>query len=53
MGSWGGRTTLLTLIAVVALMGRKFALASAAACWVINVALLAFFVGHHYYRFPW
>ena len=43
----------VSLIAVTALLWRRFTLASAIACWTINLALLAFFVGHHFYHVPW
>ena len=42
----------VSLIAVSALLWRRFTLASAVACWTINLALLAFFVGHHFYHVP-
>jgi hypothetical protein len=42
-----------SVIAIAALCwGRQVPLAIAV-CWVINAALLGFFVGHHYYHFPW
>jgi hypothetical protein len=43
----------VSLTAVSALLWQRFQLASAAVCWIINLALLAFFVGHHYFRVPW
>ena len=46
-GYWVG------LIAITALLWRRFTLASAVTCWTINLALLAFFVGHHFYHIPW
>lgn len=43
----------VTLIALAALLWKRFVLASAVTCWMINVVLFAFFIGHHYYRVPW
>lgn len=43
----------VSLIAVAALLWKRFTLASAITCWMINVVLLAFFVGHHFYHIPW
>ena len=48
-----GASYWVSLIAVTALLGRKFVLASAVTCWIINVVLLSFFVGHHFYGIPW
>lgn len=43
----------VSLIALGALLWRRFAVASAVTCWIINLALFAFFIGHHYYHIPW
>ncbi|HEY6349564.1 MAG TPA: hypothetical protein VI636_09165 [Candidatus Angelobacter sp.] len=48
-----GASYWVSLIAVAALLWRRFALASAVTCWIINMVLLAFFIGHHFYRIPW
>lgn len=43
----------VSLIAVAALLWKRFTLAAAVTCWIINLVLLAFFVGHHFYHIPW
>jgi hypothetical protein len=43
----------VSLIAVAALSWGKWTRTSAVACWLINIVLLGFFVGHSYYHFPW
>lgn len=43
----------VSVVAVAALLWRRFTMLSVITCWTINVVLLAFFVGHHFYGFPW
>lgn len=41
------------VIAITALSWRRLVPLAAVACWLINTILLGFFVGHHYFQFPW
>jgi hypothetical protein len=41
------------VIAIAALSWRKLVPLAVAACWLVNAILLGFFVGHHYFHFPW
>jgi hypothetical protein len=43
----------VSVIAVAALSWGKWTRTAATVCWFINITLLAFFVGHHYYHIPW
>ncbi len=43
----------VTLLALGALRTGRMAGASIAIVWLTNATMLAFFVGHHYYRVPW
>jgi hypothetical protein len=47
----GGFAVLLTSASALA-SGRRV-LAALALSWSIVATLLAFWIGHHYYRFPW
>jgi hypothetical protein len=42
-----------SLIAIVTLSWGRLVPLAVAACWLVNAVLLGFFVGHHYYHFPW
>ncbi len=42
-----------SLIALAALHGGALVRLSVVATWTIVVGMLAFFVGHHYYDYPW
>jgi len=46
-------STWASVIAIAALSWGKWTRTAAAACWLLNTVLLAFFVGHHYFRIPW
>jgi hypothetical protein len=43
----------VTIIALSALHSGRRVTASIVACWTIVLGMLAFFVGHHYYHYPW
>jgi len=43
----------VSLVAIAALSWGRQIVASAMACWFLNAVLFGFFVGHHYYKFPW
>lgn len=47
-GSFG-----VTLVALGALRTGRLFLPSLALCWLATLAMLAFFVGHHFYDYPW
>lgn len=47
---WGFATT---IIAASALLKRVRPWASIAVCYAIIIGAFGFFVGHHYFRFPW
>lgn len=47
-GSFG-----VTLLAISALHTRRFVVPSLVLAWGVVIAMLAFFVGHHYFDYPW